>query len=154
MPSFGEEMRRERELRAITLREISEATKISTRYLDALERNDFRPLPGGVFNKGFVRAYAQHIGVDPEAMVNAYLLEEQTQAGRAQPREITRRGGPVEAVQALPRRRLWAVASIVVALVVAGIVVAFFVWRGAPAGRGARGPAPDGSAAAASDVRG
>lgn len=77
--SFGEELKRERELRQISLREISEATKINLRYLDALERNDFRHLPGGVFNKGFVRAYAQYIGVDPEAMVNAYLLEERDQ---------------------------------------------------------------------------
>lgn len=82
MSSFGEEIRRERELREITLREISESTKISLRYLDALEQNDFAHLPGGVFNKGFVRAFAEHIGVDPEAMVNAYLLEEQSQLDR------------------------------------------------------------------------
>ncbi len=80
--SFGEELRRERELRKISLREIAESTKISVRYLDALERNDFQVLPGGVFNRGFVRAYAQHIGVDPEAMVNAYLLEERAQRER------------------------------------------------------------------------
>ena len=80
MSSFGEELRRERELRQITLREISESTKINVRYLEALERNDFTHLPGGVFNKGFVRAYAQHIGIDPEAMVNSYLLEESSQA--------------------------------------------------------------------------
>lgn len=80
MSSFGEELRRERELRQITLREISESTKINVRYLEALERNDFTHLPGGVFNKGFVRAYAQHIGVDPETMVNSYLLEESAQA--------------------------------------------------------------------------
>lgn len=78
--SFGEELRRERELRQITLREISESTKISLRYLEALERNEFEGLPGGVFNRGFVRAYAQFIGVDPEAMVNAYLLQEQAQS--------------------------------------------------------------------------
>jgi cytoskeletal protein RodZ len=77
--SFGEELKRERELREITLREISEATKINLRYLEALERNDFERLPGGVFNKGFVRAYAEYIGVDPETMVNAYLLEERGQ---------------------------------------------------------------------------
>jgi len=77
--SFGEELKRERELREITLREISEATKVNLRYLDALERNDFERLPGGVFNKGFVRAYAEYIGVDPETMVNAYLLEERGQ---------------------------------------------------------------------------
>lgn len=78
MPSFGEELRRERELRSISLREIAEATKVNLRYLEAIERNQFEALPGGVFNRGFVRAYAEFIGVDPEAMVNAYLLEEQS----------------------------------------------------------------------------
>jgi cytoskeletal protein RodZ len=87
MSSFGEELRRERELRRISLREISESTKINVRYLDALERNDFKHLPGGVFNKGFVRAYAQYIGVDPDSMVNSYLLEES-----AQSRDETRSG--------------------------------------------------------------
>ena len=75
--SFGDELRRERELRQISLREVSQATKISLRYLEALERNDFAGLPGGAFNRGFVRAYSEHIGIDSEAMVNAYLLEEQ-----------------------------------------------------------------------------
>src|SRR5262245_66648650 len=84
MSSFGESLRRERELRQISLREISEATKINLRYLDALERDDFRHLPGGVFNKGFVRAYAQFIGIDPESMVTAYLEEEGRQEAQAQ----------------------------------------------------------------------
>jgi hypothetical protein len=99
MSSFGEVMKRERELRQITLREISEATKINLRYLDALERNDFRHLPGGVFNKGFVRAFAQHIGVDPESMVNAYLEEEQGQQARTEEkrREVLRRTASVDA---------------------------------------------------------
>lgn len=88
MSSFGETLKRERELRQISLREISEATKISLRYLDALEKDDFRHLPGGVFNKGFVKAYAQFIGVDPEAMAMAYLEEERRQTAVApQPAE-------------------------------------------------------------------
>jgi cytoskeletal protein RodZ len=82
MSSFGETLRRERELRQISLREIAEATKINLRYLDALERDDFRHLPGGVFNKGFVRAYAQFIGIDPETMVTAYLDEDRRQQAR------------------------------------------------------------------------
>jgi cytoskeletal protein RodZ len=85
MSSFGEELRRERELRQISLREISESTKINVRYLDALEHNDFKHLPGGVFNKGFVRAFAQYIGVDPESMVNSYLLEESAQSREEAP---------------------------------------------------------------------
>jgi cytoskeleton protein RodZ len=82
MSSFGETLRRERELRQISLREIAEATKINLRYLDALERDDFRHLPGGVFNKGFVRAYAQFIGIDPETMVTAYLDEDRRQQAK------------------------------------------------------------------------
>ena len=96
--SFGDELRRERELRQISLREVSEATKINLRYLDALEKNDFRHLPGGVFNKGFVRAYSEFIGIDPEGQINAYLLEEQSQQARAdeKTREALRRTGPAE----------------------------------------------------------
>jgi cytoskeletal protein RodZ len=87
MSSFGEELRRERELRGIPLREVAEATKVNLRYLQALERNEFEHLPGGVFNRGFVRAYAQYIGVDPDGMVDAYLLEEQAQASKGKARD-------------------------------------------------------------------
>ncbi len=89
--SFGEELKRERELREITLREVSESTKISLRYLEALERNAFENLPGGVFNRGFVRAYSKFIGIDPESMVDAYLLQENTQSG-AQRKDGNRAG--------------------------------------------------------------
>jgi cytoskeletal protein RodZ len=75
MASFGESLKRERELREITLRQISEATKINLRYLEALEQNRFDALPGGLFNKGFIRAYAKYIGIDGEAMVDSYLQE-------------------------------------------------------------------------------
>jgi cytoskeletal protein RodZ len=119
MSSFGETLKRERELRQISLREIAEATKINLRYLDALERDDFRHLPGGVFNKGFVRAYAQFIGIDPDTMVMAYLDEENSQVSRAE-----RSGGgpphPAE-TEAPPRSlvgRLWFVALVVILIVV------------------------------------
>ena len=62
LPSFGEKLRREREKRSITLDQISESTKIGTRMLQALEDDRFSQLPGGIFNKGFVRAYARHLG--------------------------------------------------------------------------------------------
>ena len=119
MSSFGETLKRERELRQISLREISEATKINLRYLDALERNDFRHLPGGVFNKGFVRAYAQFIGIDPEAMATAYLDEEHHQQARATE--------PTVATPEVPpsvRPRVWVivlVALLVVLLIGAGL---------------------------------
>lgn len=75
MPSFGEELRKQRELRQITLQEIAGVTKVKLRFLEALERDDFDALPGGLFTRGFIRAYADHVGLDPEATVNAYLYE-------------------------------------------------------------------------------
>lgn len=73
MTSFGEKLQREREMRGVTLEEIAEATKIGTRNLRALETNDFDKLPGGIFNKGFVRAYARYLGIDEEQAVADYL---------------------------------------------------------------------------------
>ena len=75
--SFGGDLRRERELREVSLQEISEATKISMKFLHAIEENQFDLLPGGVFNVGFIRAYANHIGVDDDEMVNNYLFHMQ-----------------------------------------------------------------------------
>ncbi len=81
MPSFGETLRRQRELRQISLREVSEATKINIRYLEALERNDFTHLPGGAFTRGYIRSFARVIGVDETEMVDAYLYELSQQDG-------------------------------------------------------------------------
>ena len=73
MPSFGENLRREREKRKITLDQISQSTKIGTRMLQALEEDKFTQLPGGIFNKGFVRAYARIVGLDEEQTIADYL---------------------------------------------------------------------------------
>jgi cytoskeleton protein RodZ len=70
---FGERMQREREMRGITLDEIANATKIGSRTLRALEEEDFSKLPGGIFNKGFVRAYARYLGIDEEQAVADYM---------------------------------------------------------------------------------
>ncbi len=70
--TFGGELRRQRELRKITLREVSESTKINLRYLEALENNDFTDLPGGAFTIGYVRAFARCIGVEETSTLDAY----------------------------------------------------------------------------------
>ncbi len=70
---FGEELRRERLVREITLEEISAATKISVRLLKALEESDLTRLPAPAFTRGFIRSYALHIGIEPEEKVCAYL---------------------------------------------------------------------------------
>jgi cytoskeleton protein RodZ len=73
MGSFGDRLKKEREQRGITLDDISLNTKIGTRLLRALEEEKFDQLPGGIFNKGFVRAYARHVGIDEDQAVADYM---------------------------------------------------------------------------------
>jgi len=73
MGSFGDRLKKEREQRGVSLDDISLHTKIGTRLLRALEEEKFDQLPGGIFNKGFVRAYARHLGLDEEQAVADYL---------------------------------------------------------------------------------
>lgn len=73
MPSFGAKLKQQREQRGITLDEISSSTKIGTRMLHALEEDHFDQLPGGIFNKGFIRAYARCVDLDEDQMVADYL---------------------------------------------------------------------------------
>ncbi len=71
--SFGTWLRRQRELREISLREIADVTKISIRYLEALEQDRFDVLPAPVFAHGFLREYARYVGLDADEVVNSYL---------------------------------------------------------------------------------
>jgi cytoskeletal protein RodZ len=72
LASFGEDLRREREIRGISLKEISDATKISRRFLEAIERNDHGVLPAPVFTRGFVREYARYVGLNADDLVSRY----------------------------------------------------------------------------------
>jgi len=82
--SIGEKLRLARETRGIALREISEQTRISMRYLEAIETDDYRHLPGGIFNRSFIRAYAKFIGYDENEAIEDYA------------RTLRERGEPVE----------------------------------------------------------
>jgi cytoskeletal protein RodZ len=69
---FGERLKRERELREVSLDELSKATRISNRFLLALENEDWGKLPGGVFGHGFVRSIARYLGLSEEALLGEY----------------------------------------------------------------------------------
>jgi len=71
--SFGDQFRQERERRGLTLDDVSNVTKIGSRMLKAIEDEHFDQLPCGVFNKGFIRAYAKHLGLNDEQAVTYYL---------------------------------------------------------------------------------
>jgi cytoskeletal protein RodZ len=61
-------------MRGVSLEEISSATKISIRFLEAIEREDFSKLPGGIFSRSFIRSYARFLGLDEERAVAEYQL--------------------------------------------------------------------------------
>jgi len=121
MGSFGERLRREREMRGVTLDEISSSTKIARRHLEALESENFDSLPGGVFNRGFVRAYARFLGIDEEQAVADYVAAsgELSQAEPAFPLEIP----PESKAKLNPRRSSLPLLLALLALV---IVLAIF----------------------------
>jgi cytoskeletal protein RodZ len=73
MGNFGEDLRKERLSRGIALEDITAVTKISQRYLVALEQESFRLLPGGILSKGIVRSYVGALGLDPNTWTDRYL---------------------------------------------------------------------------------
>lgn len=83
--TLGEKLRQAREERGFTLSEVSEQTRISPLYLESIENDDYRILPGGIFNKGFVKSYAKFVGLnEQEALMDyAHLLNQDpgSQAG-------------------------------------------------------------------------
>lgn len=71
---FGEHLKRERELRGVSLEEVSVATRIPARYLDAIESEQWELLPGGVFNRGYVRSIARFLGLGEDDLLAEYEL--------------------------------------------------------------------------------
>lgn len=80
--AFGEWLRRQREMREISLRDIADRTKISLRYLEAMEEDRFDLLPAPIFAKGFLREYARYVGLSPDEVVNHYLSVQQQGAAQ------------------------------------------------------------------------
>jgi len=116
MGNFGQRLKREREMRGVSLDEIAQATKIGTRSLRALEDEDFDRLPGGIFNKGFVRAYSRFLGIDEEQAVADYLIASGLESAPTEVEEVESDAAAAE----LWRRRSRAIAVTVLVLAVLG----------------------------------
>jgi cytoskeletal protein RodZ len=104
---FGEQLKREREMRGVSLEEISVATRIAPRFLEALENEQWEQLPGGVFNRGFIRSVARYLGLDEDSLVAEYALQTK---GRPDP-------GVVADPPDEPQRK-WARISVLVVLAI------------------------------------
>src|ERR1051325_8623662 len=87
MPTLGEELKRRREARNISLNDISEATRIGIRFLKAIDSDNYTVLPGGIFTRSFIRAYAKQVGMNEDEAMSLY--NEQVSGGRPKTNNLT-----------------------------------------------------------------
>jgi cytoskeletal protein RodZ len=133
--SFGELLKREREMREVTLNEVTVATRIPPRFLEAFEREEWEKLPGGVFNRGFVRAIARYLGLNEESLLSEYDLAYGEQQPLVAPSIEDR----------IPSPSKWIMVAAVLGLLLAtiGVIVGGrYGWRRYTAQRAARRAAP------------
>jgi cytoskeletal protein RodZ len=124
---FGARLKQARLARGISLAQIAAVTKISARSLEAVERNDFSKLPGGIFARAFVRAYAGEVGLDPEAALQQFLEQcpaEMAAVPTDAPESIDGRPGRAEWQEKLS----WRHAAVVLALL-ALLAGAWYAWQ-------------------------
>ncbi|HUP39990.1 MAG TPA: RodZ domain-containing protein [Vicinamibacterales bacterium] len=81
--TVGARLREAREKRGVSLRKIANSTRISVMSLEALERSDLSRLPGGIFTRAFIRAYAQEVGLDPDRTIQDFIAELPPEAATA-----------------------------------------------------------------------
>lgn len=112
MTNFGASLKKARESKGISLDQIALDTRIATRFLTAIETEQFHLLPGGIFNRGFVRTYAQKVGLDPDRAVAEYQQLTEVREHGDEPGTVTaRRPATVD-------RRLYSVAIGLLALLI------------------------------------
>jgi cytoskeletal protein RodZ len=120
--NFGERLKRERELREVSPNEVVVATRISLRFLEALENEDWDKLPGGIFNRGFVRAIARYLGLDEEHLLAEYDLARGDQVPEPAP-------SPENRIPSPPKWIIVALTLGVLAAIAALVMAGVYGWR-------------------------
>ena len=138
LSTIGEALRSAREAQGRSLHDAAAATRIRSSYLEALEEERFGELGGNVYAKGFLRSYANFLGIDPAPLLDAYRAQERPDAPLFEhaPKAIAARAGG--------RRPGW----LAVAIVCVFIILLVSLWgllRPATDPGGAQPARPDGS---------
>lgn len=132
MTNFGASFKKARESKGISLDQVARQTRISSRFLAAIEDEDFQVLPGGIFNKGFVRAFAEHVGLNGDQAVAEYERLATVREPDETPQAVA---GPPRTFR---RERLYPVALGILAIAIA----AFYVATREPSQSASPPPAP------------
>ena len=160
---IGAHLREARERAGITLRDVAAATKISVPALEALERNDIGRLPGGIFVRAFVRAYAKHVGLDPEDAVRRFVARFPDAAVEESPARFEGHAETIDIDDGQRASRMWRAVWWLLPLVLAVVFFWFggrLAWWGGQAqpaasraGRAGRAGAPRALGADPDDAR-
>ncbi len=147
MPTLGEELRRKREERNIDLNDIAESTKIGIRFLKAIEADNYAILPGGIFTRSFIRAFAKRVGMNEDEAMDMYVQQVAPppvieQPAESQPKSRKSSKQPPSIIQSyennapVPRKKSsksapetnWSSVFIIIGiLIVVGIIIAALV---------------------------
>lgn len=129
--TFGERLKRERELREVTPEEVCKATRIAPRFLEALENEQWDRLPGGVFGRGFVRSIARYLGLSEEDLLSEYDLA----------RRENGNGAPARPEERIPSAPKWipVLAGVLAVSVLVGLALGGrYAWKAYQAHRAAK----------------
>ena len=111
---LGEELKRRREDLGLTLAQISESTRIGTRFLRAIETDDFAVLPEGIYTRSFIKAYAKHVHMDEDQAIRLYQEQTGAPATPSEPSEPIVEETPF--VYKEPASGFWPAAAVAAAL--------------------------------------
>jgi cytoskeleton protein RodZ len=127
--SFGSDLREERERHGVGLSAIAERTKVSERYLRALEADEHDQLPGGIFNKGMVRGYCQLLELDEREWLDRYAASVESGGGEPDWNSFAENVKRNRQIAGASRRRWWGVALMVFVLAALGWCLWHYVIR-------------------------
>jgi cytoskeleton protein RodZ len=129
--TVGARLRAAREKRGVSLRQIANSTRISVMSLEALERSDLSRLPGGIFTRAFIRAYAQEVGLDPDRTIQDFIAElpPESAAATAHPAAVE----DPEKLESDRKAVATAIRLVMVSLPIAGLVIYYGMHHRAPA---------------------
>ncbi|MBA3352628.1 MAG: helix-turn-helix domain-containing protein [Blastocatellia bacterium] len=167
--SLGEKLRQAREERGISISEVAEQTRISSLYLKSIEDDNYKPLPGGIFNKGFIKSYAKYVGIDEnEALQDYARLVAETESTQDDPHPKYRPEVLTDDRSASSMLPTIIVAGIILALMTVGILFAVSYIQNQPdtptvatnsstsnteSNGGTDNPGPSGPAAVPNEIR-
>ena len=125
--TVGARLRAAREKRGVSLRQIANSTRISVMSLEALERSDLSRLPGGIFTRAFIRAYAQEVGLDPDRTIQDFIAELPPEAATATAHSAAVEDG--EKLESDRRAVATAIRLVLVSLPIIGLVMYYGTHR-------------------------